>query len=73
MSKQFTAKEFSKMLEKRTGRLKPLLLNQQFIAGIGNYLADEILFRAAIHPLRKANTLKQGIQINLKALRKQHS
>ena len=37
--------------------MKPLLLNQQFIAGIGNYLADEILFRAGIHPLRKANTL----------------
>ena len=44
-------------MEKRSGRLKPLLLNQQFIAGIGNYLADEILFRAGIHPLRKANTL----------------
>ena len=46
LSKQFTTKKFNKMLEKRTGRLKPLLLNQQFIAGIGNYLADEILFRA---------------------------
>jgi len=57
LSKKFTAKKFNKMLEKRTGRLKSLLLNQQFIAGIGNYLADEILFRAAIHPLRKANTL----------------
>ena len=57
LSNQFTAKKFEEMLEKRTGRLKPLLLNQQFIAGIGNYLADEILFRAAIHPLRKANTL----------------
>ena len=57
LSKQFTAKKLNKMLEKRTGRLKPLLLNQNFIAGIGNYLADEILFRAAIHPLRKADTL----------------
>jgi len=57
LSKHFTAKKFEEMLEKRTGRLKPLLLNQLFIAGIGNYLADEILFRAAIHPLRKANTL----------------
>tara|TARA_B100001123_G_scaffold386061_1_gene460112 strand:+ start:331 stop:1140 length:810 start_codon:yes stop_codon:yes gene_type:complete len=57
LSNQFTTKKFEEMLEKRTGRLKPLLLNQQFIAGIGNYLADEILFRASIHPLRKANTL----------------
>tara|TARA_B100001540_G_scaffold2760_1_gene2619 strand:- start:199 stop:990 length:792 start_codon:yes stop_codon:yes gene_type:complete len=57
LSKQFTTKKFEEILEKRSGRLKPLLLNQQFIAGIGNYLADEILFRAGIHPLRKANTL----------------
>ena len=40
--------------------MKPLLLNQQFIAGIGNYLADEILFRSSIHPMRKANTLTKG-------------
>ena len=65
LSKQFTAKKFEEMLEKRTGRLKPLLLNQQFIAGIGNYLADEILFRAAIHPLRKANTLTKKEKIVL--------
>ena len=57
LSNQFTARKFNNMLEKRTGRLKPLLLNQRFIAGIGNYLADEILFKSAIHPLRKANTL----------------
>ena len=57
LSKQFTTKKFEEILERRSGRLKPLLLNQQFIAGIGNYLADEILFRAGIHPLRKANTL----------------
>jgi len=60
LSKEFTAKKFEELLEKRTGRMKPLLLNQQFIAGIGNYLADEILFRASIHPLRKANTLNKN-------------
>ena len=59
LSEKFTVKKFEKMLKKRTGRMKPLLLNQQFIAGIGNYLADEILFRASIHPLRKANTLNK--------------
>ena len=50
--------------------MKPLLLNQQFIAGIGNYLADEILFRASIHPLRRANTLnkseKQKLHISIR-------
>lgn len=57
LSKEFTSKEFVSMIGKRKGTLKPLLLNQQFIAGIGNYLADEILFRASLHPLRTADTL----------------
>ena len=59
LSKQFTSNKFEEILEKRTGMMKPLLLNQQFIAGIGNYLADEILFRSSIHPMRKANTLTE--------------
>ena len=57
LSPSFTQKKFTSLLNIRSGTMKPLLLNQQFIAGIGNYLADEILFRAGIHPLRKANTL----------------
>ena len=59
LSKEFTSKEFMSMIAKRKGTLKPLLLNQQFIAGIGNYLADEILFRASLHPLRTADTLNK--------------
>jgi len=45
-------------LSHRRTRLKPLLLDQSFIAGIGNIYADEILYRAYLHPLRPANTLK---------------
>ena len=60
LSNKFTFTKFQKMLEKRTGMVKPLLLNQRFIAGIGNYLADEILFRSSIHPMRKANTLTKN-------------
>ena len=37
--------------------IKPLLLNQRFIAGIGNIYADEALFAARIHPERRADTL----------------
>lgn len=33
-------------------RLKPLLMDQSFVAGIGNIYADEILFRARLHPLQ---------------------
>jgi formamidopyrimidine-DNA glycosylase len=49
--------EFRTLLARRSGRLKSLLLNQEFLAGIGNIYADESLFAARLHPLRKADTL----------------
>ena len=52
-------KMFKKMFEGRKGNLKPLLMNQHFLAGIGNLYADEILYQSGIHPLRKANNLKK--------------
>jgi formamidopyrimidine-DNA glycosylase len=44
-------------LHKRQAPIKAVLLDQAFIAGIGNMYADEALFAARIHPLRKANSL----------------
>jgi formamidopyrimidine-DNA glycosylase len=49
--------EFRRLLRRRKGRLKSLLLNQAFLAGIGNIYADEILFDARLHPLRPAGSL----------------
>ncbi len=46
---------------KRTGRaIKPAIMDQKVVAGIGNIYADESLFRARIHPERRANTLKSA-------------
>jgi len=45
------------LLAKRRTRMKPLLLDQHVIAGIGNIYADEILHAARIHPERVASTL----------------
>jgi formamidopyrimidine-DNA glycosylase len=42
--------EFVQLLRGRRGRIKPLLMHQQVIAGIGNIYANEILFRAGLHP-----------------------
>lgn len=42
--------EFASLLEERRGRVKPLLLDQTRLAGIGNIYADEMLFDARIHP-----------------------
>jgi len=57
LSGEFTAGRLAEMLKQRRGRIKPLLLDQRFLAGLGNIYADEALWRARIHPLRPAHTL----------------
>jgi formamidopyrimidine-DNA glycosylase len=54
----FTVAAFRRRLRARKGRLKPLLLDQTFIAGVGNIYADEALWAARLHPLRTARTLR---------------
>lgn len=52
-----TEEEFVSRLALRRGRIKPLLLNQAFVGGMGNIYTDEALFRARIHPLARAERL----------------
>ncbi len=54
----FTLSAFRARLNGRHGRLKPLLLDQAFVAGIGNIYADESLWRARLHPLRRVTSLR---------------
>jgi formamidopyrimidine-DNA glycosylase len=58
LADDFTARRFADILARRRGRLKTLLLNQDFVAGVGNIYADEALWRAKLHPLRDAHTLR---------------
>ena len=59
-TRNFKAKRvFQDLIARRKGMLKPLLLNQHFVAGLSNIYADESLFRARLHPMRKADTLDQ--------------
>ncbi len=51
--------EFAASLKRRKTRIKALLLNQDFLRGIGNIYADESLFRAGIHPLAMASRLRR--------------
>lgn len=44
-------------LKRRKGRIKSLLLDQAFVAGVGNLYADEALWVAKLHPLRTADSL----------------
>jgi formamidopyrimidine-DNA glycosylase len=54
---QFTLRDFRRRLRRRKSRLKTLLMDQAFVAGVGNIYADEALWRARLHPLRSAATL----------------
>ncbi|HEY6608621.1 MAG TPA: bifunctional DNA-formamidopyrimidine glycosylase/DNA-(apurinic or apyrimidinic site) lyase [Candidatus Limnocylindria bacterium] len=57
LARSFTAARFAERLSRRSAKLKTLLLDQSFIAGVGNIYADEALWRSRLHPLRAADTL----------------
>ena len=57
LSKALTPDQFYQMLKSKKRQLKPLLMNQSFLAGLGNIYTDESLFKAKLHPLTKANEL----------------
>jgi formamidopyrimidine-DNA glycosylase len=73
LSDEFTSKWLAAALRGRHRQLKPLLLDQTFVAGLGNIYTDEALHRARLHPLslsdsvssRKAAQLHAAIQETL--------
>ena len=56
----FTVVEFQERLAGRSKQIKALLLDQTFVAGIGNIYADEALFHAGIHPQTGADRLTES-------------
>ncbi len=65
LSSDFTGELFRSMLLGRNRMLKPLLLDQSFIAGLGNIYTDEALHDAEIHPGRIATSLSKKESISL--------
>jgi formamidopyrimidine-DNA glycosylase len=59
LEKNFTAQWLFENLRKRKRQLKPLLLDQTFLAGLGNIYTDECLHSAKLHPLALSNTVTQ--------------
>ena len=57
LDKSFTVKTLAEQLKRHRRRLKPLLLDQSFIAGLGNIYVDEALWDAGLHPNRIAAIL----------------
>ncbi len=60
LSRTYTADQLWQSLQRRTGKLKNVLLDQQFVAGLGNIYVDEALFRSRLHPLRVSASLDRG-------------
>ncbi len=60
--------DFVRLLQERRGRLKTLLMHQQVIAGIGNIYANEILFRAGLHPNRQVRQVSVRNLVTLYAI-----
>jgi len=62
----FTEEVFIQVLnKKKKGKIKPFLMNQKFVAGLGNIYANEVLYRSNIHPLRLISSLNKNEVRNL--------
>lgn len=59
LTDDFTADGFRTALARRSGPIKPALLDQKLVAGVGNIYASEALWEARIHPATPANTLSR--------------
>jgi len=60
LKRGFKFGEFKSLLIKKRGVIKKVLMDQNVISGIGNIYADDILFTAKIHPLKKAEKLNDN-------------
>jgi formamidopyrimidine-DNA glycosylase len=66
LSPEFTVEALGEMAAGRTAPLKSFLLDQSGVAGVGNIYADEALYRARLHPLSPAGSMRAE---HLEALR----
>ncbi len=57
LTRRFTQKYFREAMRKRHRMIKPLILDQSIVAGLGNIYADEALWEAKIHPERRSDSL----------------
>ena len=60
LTRRFTQSYFSAEMQKRHRIIKPLILDQGIVAGLGNIYADEALWKSKIHPERLSNSLSDS-------------
>jgi len=58
LDERLTSGDFHARLQRHRRQIKPLLMTQTFLAGLGNIYTDEALFRAGIHPQTRAHCLR---------------
>ena len=63
--KEFTRAYLLQALQKKSGKIKAVLMDQKIVVGLGNIYADESLFEAKINPTRSAQSLKTDEVKNL--------
>lgn len=57
--------DLSDRIRRKKALIKPVLLDQSVVAGLGNWIVDEVLFQALIHPEQRADTLTDAQMIQL--------
>lgn len=71
---KMSLEDFNEAVKRRSAIAKNALLNQSFIAGVGNIYSDEILFRTKIHPKTNINALSEDkvkeLYVNIKEVLK---
>lgn len=65
LGEEFTPTWLASALKERRRALKPLLLDQSFVAGLGNIYVDESLHRSGLHPLAKSERVKSAQAVAL--------
>ena len=60
LTRRFTRNYFQEEMRRRHRKVKPLILDQSIVAGLGNIYADEALWEAKIHPERLSNSLSDA-------------
>jgi len=65
LTRQFSRRYFSEAMNSHHRMVKPLILDQSVVAGLGNIYADEALWKSKIHPERRSDSLTDGELENL--------
>lgn len=56
----YTPEKLFEVLKKRNAPIKALLLNQKLFAGVGNWVADEVLYQSRVHPKRLGSSITKA-------------